>query len=240
MPPKDVCKSNHQPLSSCYVGHNHRKIVVKCLTTLQTSYLVALPCHSLLLPALCTCACSLSVDAGCAIAALNSTATGCHPFHALGKHMYARDWWTRSTKPTAAIVGCRGRRRRTRRIKHKTWKDKGEPQGPFLFGRDEQLLEGHDASTPAAEGSIIGWKTAPNSSSRPKFLDSGVEDRGRILAKCRGTGQSSIALDPCISLGDDPVPSNFVGFRGLLTLLPHFCQLSVREVGVCGVYSESP
>ena len=43
-----------------------------------------------------------------------------------------------------------------------------------------------------------------------------------------------------ISLGDDPVPSNFVGFRGLATLLPHFCQLSVPEVGVCGVYPESP
>ena len=43
-----------------------------------------------------------------------------------------------------------------------------------------------------------------------------------------------------ISLGDDPVPSNFVGFHGLATLLPHFCQLSVPEVGVCGVYPESP
>ena len=46
---------------------------------------------------------------------------------------------------------------------------------------------------------------------------------------------------PCnISLGDDAVPANFLGFRGLATLLPHFCQLSVPEVGVCGVYPESP
>ena len=43
-----------------------------------------------------------------------------------------------------------------------------------------------------------------------------------------------------ISLGDDPVPANFLGFRGLATLLPHFCQLSVPEVGVCGAYPESP
>ena len=43
-----------------------------------------------------------------------------------------------------------------------------------------------------------------------------------------------------ISLGDDAVPANFVGFRGFRTLLPHFCQLSVPEVGVCGVYPESP
>ena len=43
-----------------------------------------------------------------------------------------------------------------------------------------------------------------------------------------------------ISLGDDAVPANFLGFRGLATLLPHFCQLSVPEVGVCGVYPESP
>ena len=43
-----------------------------------------------------------------------------------------------------------------------------------------------------------------------------------------------------ISLGDDADPSNFLGFCGLATLLPHFCQLSVPEVGVCGVYPESP
>ena len=43
-----------------------------------------------------------------------------------------------------------------------------------------------------------------------------------------------------ISLGDVEEYANFVGFRGLVPLLPHFCQLSVPEVGVCGVYSESP
>ena len=49
-----------------------------------------------------------------------------------------------------------------------------------------------------------------------------------------------MALIGCIFLGDNGIPSNFVGFRGLATLLPHFCQLSVPEVGVCGVYPESP
>ena len=39
---------------------------------------------------------------------------------------------------------------------------------------------------------------------------------------------------------DDADHANFLGFRGLVTLLPNFCQLSVPEVGVCGVYSESP
>ena len=43
--------------------------------------------------------------------------------------------------------------------------------------------------------------------------------------------------DVYISLADY---ANFLGFRGLVTLLPNFCQLSVPEVGVCGVYSESP
>ena len=43
-----------------------------------------------------------------------------------------------------------------------------------------------------------------------------------------------------ISLGDDAGYANFLGFRGLVTLLPNFCQLSVPEVGVWGVYSESP
>ena len=46
--------------------------------------------------------------------------------------------------------------------------------------------------------------------------------------------------DGTISLGDDADYANFLGFRGLVTLLPNFCQLSVPEVGVCGVYSESP
>ena len=44
----------------------------------------------------------------------------------------------------------------------------------------------------------------------------------------------------CISLGDGTEPANFVGFQGSVPLLPHLCQLSVQEVGVCGVYSESP
>ena len=56
-----------------------------------------------------------------------------------------------------------------------------------------------------------------------------------------GGGWAGVPGNPTyISLGDDAVPANFVGFRGLATLLPHFCQLSVPEVGVCGVYPESP
>ena len=43
-----------------------------------------------------------------------------------------------------------------------------------------------------------------------------------------------------ISLGDDTDYAKFLGFRGLATLLPNFCQLSVPGAGVCGVYSESP
>ena len=43
-----------------------------------------------------------------------------------------------------------------------------------------------------------------------------------------------------ICLGDVADCANLVGFQGLVPLLPHFCQLSVLEVGVCGVYSESP
>ena len=58
------------------------------------------------------------------------------------------------------------------------------------------------------------------------------QDHGFISVKA--------AADHAISLGDDAVPANFLGFRGLATLLPHFCQLSVPEVGVCGVYPESP
>ena len=53
------------------------------------------------------------------------------------------------------------------------------------------------------------------------------------------------AIHPCsfdatISLGDVRNPANFVGFRGPVPLFPHLRQLSVPEVGVCGVYSESP
>ena len=43
-----------------------------------------------------------------------------------------------------------------------------------------------------------------------------------------------------ISLGDVADYANFVGFRGSVPLLPHLCPLSVPEVWVCGVYSESP
>ena len=43
-----------------------------------------------------------------------------------------------------------------------------------------------------------------------------------------------------ISLGDGGEHANFLGFRGSVPLLPHLCQLSVREVGVCRVFSESP
>ena len=49
-----------------------------------------------------------------------------------------------------------------------------------------------------------------------------------------------IGIVGTISLGDDGDHANFLGFRGLVTLLPNFCQLSVPEVGVWGVYSESP
>ena len=44
----------------------------------------------------------------------------------------------------------------------------------------------------------------------------------------------------CISLVPTPiVPTQWV-FRGSAPLFPHLCPLSVPEVGVCGVYSESP
>ena len=44
----------------------------------------------------------------------------------------------------------------------------------------------------------------------------------------------------CISLWDVTFHANTERFRGLVPLLPHLCPLSVPEVGVCGVYSESP
>ena len=47
------------------------------------------------------------------------------------------------------------------------------------------------------------------------------------------------AASICISLGD-VADANFLGFRGSVPLLPHLCPLSVPEVGVCGVYLESP
>ena len=43
-----------------------------------------------------------------------------------------------------------------------------------------------------------------------------------------------------ISLGDGGEYANFLGFGGSVPLLPHLCQLSVPEVGVCRVYLESP
>ena len=48
----------------------------------------------------------------------------------------------------------------------------------------------------------------------------------------------SVTID--ISLGNIRNCANSVGFRGSVPLFPDFCQLSVPEVGVCGVYSESP
>ena len=39
-----------------------------------------------------------------------------------------------------------------------------------------------------------------------------------------------------ISLGLVVYCANSVDFQGLVPLLPEFCQLSVPEVGVCGVY----
>ena len=43
-----------------------------------------------------------------------------------------------------------------------------------------------------------------------------------------------------ISLGAYNICANFVRFWGSVPLLPHLCPLSVPEVGVCGVYSETP
>ena len=43
-----------------------------------------------------------------------------------------------------------------------------------------------------------------------------------------------------ISLGDVQNCANSVGFWGLVPLSPHLCPLSVPEVGVWGVYPESP
>ena len=43
-----------------------------------------------------------------------------------------------------------------------------------------------------------------------------------------------------ISLRDVADCANSVGFLGQVPLLPHFCPLSVPDVGVFGVYSESP
>ena len=45
---------------------------------------------------------------------------------------------------------------------------------------------------------------------------------------------------PPISLWDVTFHANTERFRGSVPLLPHLCPLSVPEVGVCGVYSESP
>ena len=51
---------------------------------------------------------------------------------------------------------------------------------------------------------------------------------------------SACVLNITYLWGDVDNCANSVGFRGLLPLLPNFCQLSVPEMGVCGVYSESP
>ena len=48
------------------------------------------------------------------------------------------------------------------------------------------------------------------------------------------------APHPNISLWDVTFHANTERFRGSVPLLPHLCPLSVPEVGVCGVYSESP
>ena len=52
-------------------------------------------------------------------------------------------------------------------------------------------------------------------------------------------GQAEREEEP-MSLGDVENCANSLGFRGLVPLLPHLCPLSVPEVVVCGVYSESP
>ena len=49
-----------------------------------------------------------------------------------------------------------------------------------------------------------------------------------------------LCVHVCISLWDVTFHANTERFRGSVPLLPHLCPLSVPEVGVCGVYSESP
>ena len=91
------------------------------------------------------------------------------------------------------------------------------------------MVEAMKYDEPCACVAFSGGVSSQTPSESPAFVGCAGE------SACGGGGPSRD-----ISLGDDPVPSNFLGFRGLATLLPHFCQLSVREVGVCGVYPESP
>ena len=44
----------------------------------------------------------------------------------------------------------------------------------------------------------------------------------------------------CKSLRDGGFYANFVGFCWSPSFLPYLCSLGVPEVGVCGVYPESP
>ena len=65
---------------------------------------------------------------------------------------------------------------------------------------------------------------------------------GLIWLHCSAASQNNVlrVVAMTISLGDGADYANFVGFRGSVPLLPHLCPLSVPEVGVCGVYLESP
>ena len=74
------------------------------------------------------------------------------------------------------------------------------------------------------------WPVLPGHGQNSSFLG----------AACRSKSAPHMHVLVCISLGDVGEYANFVGFRGLVPLFPHLCQLSVPEVGVCGVYSESP
>ena len=58
-----------------------------------------------------------------------------------------------------------------------------------------------------------------------------------VLGPCSHESQHMACMR--LSLGDVAC-ANSVGFQGLVQLLLDFCQQSVLEVGVCGVYSESP
>ena len=76
----------------------------------------------------------------------------------------------------------------------------------------------------------------------PKAPDICLEWQARMWrlqpeAECR---HLQPAHQDAISLGDVGDNASFLGFRGSVPLLPHLCPLSVPEVGVCGVYSESP
>ena len=90
---------------------------------------------------------------------------------------------------------------------------------------------------------------------RPCFLNMvslGIPSARRVLQRCSQIRDCHAHMQApvwnldrghiflAISLGDAADYANFLGFWGSVLLLPHLCPLSVPEVGVCGVYSESP